>query len=256
MNSESPSLRDRYNSFIERHEVAWELFVVAIVVAWIAIGFVDESSSTSAAVEAVLTLILAAECFTRLAASYDRGAYFRGHLIDLIALVPLPQVRGIRLIRLLRLLRLVRAFSGVYRALVGVERFATNRQLIWLFTSWLGVAFICSTALYLAEVDINPNIDEPVDALWWGIVTLTTVGYGDVYPVTNEGRLAAAGLMILGITLFAAITATITSRFILDEPHSGRDVPDLLRQVAALNDEGVLTDAEYEAKKAELLERM
>jgi voltage-gated potassium channel len=49
-------------------------------------------------------------------------------------------------------------------------------------------------------------VSSPLDALWWGVVTLTTVGYGDVYPVTPEGRLAAAILMLLGIGLFGLIT--------------------------------------------------
>ena len=192
---ESLPIRDRYTAFIARHDVAWELAVAAVVVAWVVIGFVGEGYDAAPFVEAVLTILLAAEFFTRFAASRDRRAYFKGHWIDAVALVPIPAIRGLRLIRLLRLLRLIRAFSGVYRALVSVERFATDRQLIWLFTSWLAVAFICATALYLAEEGINPAINEPMDALWWGIVTLTTVGYGDVFPITNEGRIAAAALI-------------------------------------------------------------
>lgn len=144
-------IRDRYTAFIARHDVAWEIAIAVIVVAWIAIGFIGEGSDVTSVVETVLTLVLATEFVTRFAASRDRRAYFRGHWIDAVALIPYPQVRGIRLIRMLRLLRLIRAFSGVYRALVSVERFATDRRLIWLFTSWLAVAFICATALYFAE---------------------------------------------------------------------------------------------------------
>jgi hypothetical protein len=136
-------------------------------------------------------------------------------------------------------------------------RFAGNRQLIWLFMTWLGVAFICATALYLAEEGVNPNMSEPVDALWWGVVTLTTVGYGDIYPVTLEGRIAAGALMILGITLFAAITATITSRILAEEGTASEDgSTGLLRQLALLHADGVLTDEELSAKKAEVLARL
>lgn len=94
-----------------------------------------------------------------------------------------------------------------------------------------------------------------MDALWWGVVTLTTVGYGDVFPVTPEGRLAAGALMILGITLFAAITATITSRLVAGESAAADDPTELLRRLAALRADGILTDAEYESKKAEVLAR-
>jgi voltage-gated potassium channel len=57
---------------------------------------------------------------------------------------------------------------------------------------------LTSVALYVAENAINQAIDSSFDALWWGVTTLTTVGYGDVVPVTPEGRVAAAVLMFLG----------------------------------------------------------
>jgi voltage-gated potassium channel len=155
------------------------------------------------------------------------------------------------------LLRLVRTFAGVYRALTDIERLARHRNLLWLFLAWLGVALISSTALYLAEAGSNPNIHDPLDALWWGIVTLTSVGYGDITPVTPEGRLAGAVLMILGVTLFAAITGTITSYIVVTETSGPSiSIPEQIRQLAALRDDGVLSDEEFEAKKAELLSKM
>ena len=78
-------------------------------------------------------------------------------------------------------------------------------------------------------------------------MTLTTVGYGDVYPVTAEGRIAASVLMILGIGLFSAITATITS-FMLTGGHEVTPMT-RLRLLAELHREGLLTDAEYDAKR-------
>jgi voltage-gated potassium channel len=241
------SIRDRYNAFIVRHEVAWELAMAAVAIVWVALGFVDDVTGAVPVVEGLLTTILMAEFGTRLAATRDRRTYVRNHWIDAVALVPLPLFRGLRVFRLLRLLRLVRAFAGIYRALVHVEEFASHRQLVWLVVTWLGVAVICSSLLYLAEVGANPLINEPFDAAWWGVVTLTTVGYGDIFPVTQEGRIAAGALMFLGITLFAAITGTITSRFVLRGTESANDdVPDLLRQLSALRDEEVLTEDECE----------
>ncbi len=153
----------------------------------------------------------------------------------------------------------MRAFAGFYRVLTHYERLARHGRLVGLFVAWLAVAVISATALYIAEAGINENIETPLDALWWGVVTLTTVGYGDVFPVTPEGRLAGAALMIVGITLFAAITGTITS-FLVTEQASEQaaqpDIPTLLRGLASLRDEGVLTEQEFESKKRELLERM
>jgi voltage-gated potassium channel len=256
-------MRDRYNAFISTHEVAWELVMAALAVAFIVVGFLAENEEADAAgqylvAEWLLTGILAAEFVTRLAASRDRRAYLRGHWIDAVALV--PTVRGVRLVRLLRLLRLVRVFASVYRALSSIERLAGHRKLIWLFCAWLGVALICAATLFVAERDVNPAITSPFDAIWWGVVTLTTVGYGDIYPVTPEGRFAAAALMILGITLFAAITGNITSFLVSTERRDAAsaqaDIPDRIRQLGRLRDEGLITQVEFEEKKADLLARM
>jgi voltage-gated potassium channel len=252
-----PALRDRYNAFIKRNEVAWELVMGAITIAWVVVSFAfEEQSETPAMVafDVVAWLVLGGEFVSRLWASHDRSAYMRSHWIDAIALI--PAARPLRLFRLFRLIRLVRAFAGIYRALTSFERLASNRQLIGLFMAWGAVAFICSTALFLAESGVNEDLADPVDALWWGIVTLTTVGYGDVIPVTLEGRIAAAGLMIIGITLFAAITGTITSALIASRDGGRRTAADRLRDLAQLRDEGLVSDDEYAAKRPKLVEEL
>ena len=248
-------MRDRYLAFIARHEVAWELTFAGLAVAYVLVGFTDETPAVQVT-ESALTLAFAAEFATRIAASYDRRAYLRGHWIDLVALI--PTVRGFRLARLLRLLRLVRAFAGVYRLLDHVSALARHRGLAWLFVAWGAVMVICSLALYAAENGVNSAVESPLDALWWGIVTLTTVGYGDVVPETPEGRLAAAALMLLGIGLFSAITATVTS-FLLESGHrddGGASPAERLRRLAALADEGLIDAEEYAAKRAAVVDKL
>lgn len=251
------TLRRRYNDFIARHEVAWELTMAVLAIAFVIVGFaVDAADAASRpaleAADTALTVVFVAEFASRFLAAFDRRAYLRGHWIDLIALIPV--VRGVRVLRLLRLLRLIRAFAGVYRALLHVERMARHRGLAWLFVTWLAVMVVCSIFLYAAENGVNEAIASPLDALWWGIVTLTTVGYGDVYPVTPEGRIAASVLMLLGIGLFSAITATVTS-FMLSE-EGGESSADRLRALAELHRDGLLTAEEFAAKRAEVVERL
>lgn len=205
-----------------------------------------------AALDVALTIVFVAEFTTRLAAASSRRAYLRGHWIDAIALVPSG---NLRILRLVRLLRLVRAFSGVFRALSSIERFAAHRGLLALFVAWLGVAVISAAAFYLAEIGENEHVQSPIDALWWAIVTLTTVGYGDVFPVTPEGRLAGSALMIVGITLWAAITGTITSLLISSQA-AAVGIPEQIRQLHELRRDDLLTDQEFDSKKAELLARM
>ena len=114
---------------------------------------------------------------------------------------------------------------------------------------------LCSAWMYIAEHGITKAVDNPFDALWWGVVTLTTVGYGDVTPVTTEGRLAAMALMLLGIGLFGAITATITSYLLSRDSHHGPDtsLAGELERLAVLHEGWALTDEEFEAAKRRIL---
>jgi voltage-gated potassium channel len=249
-------VRDRYLEFIAEHDSAWELAMAALAIAFVVTGFLEEEPGAPEAygvIDLALTAVFVLEFASRLLASHDRAGYLRGHWVDAIAIV--PTVRGVRVLRLLRLLRMVRAFAGLYRFVSHLDRLTHHRGLAWLVAAWLGVMVICSVALYVAENGINAAVNSPQDAIWWGIVTLTTVGYGDVYPVTPEGRLAATVLMLLGIGLFSGITATITS-FLISTADTAKSPIELLGELDRLRDSGILTEAEFEAKKSELLARI
>ena len=246
------SLRDRYNAFIARHEVAWELSFAMLALAFVATGFI-EGVPWLLWVDAAMTAIFVAEFTTRLAASYDRRSYLRGHWVDAFALI--PAFRGFRLLRLLRLLRLVRFFAGIYRAMGQFERVARNRGLLLLVMVWLGVVVITSMAFFAAEVEQNAKVTSPLDALWWGVVTLTTVGYGDILPITPEGRIAAIVLMVLGIGLFSAITAVVTSALI-GGGTTREDPVARLERLDTLRASGRLSQPEYDAKRAQILEEL
>ena len=254
-------MRERFNEVIERHEVAWELGMAFLAIVYVGIGFALDDPNvavnpTVALIEPILTVVFALEFVSRFAASYDRPGYLRGHWIDLVAL--LPATRGLRIARLLRLLRLVRAFAGIHRAVGQVETFARHRGLVTLVVAWTGVTVICCMALFVVERDVNPAIGSPYDAFWWGVTTLSTVGYGDLYPVTAEGRLAASALMILGIGLLTAITALATSFLISQhgDAAAATDPITLIERLAALSRDGAITPEEFETKRTELLGRL
>ncbi|MBF6604473.1 MAG: hypothetical protein IVW53_02695 [Chloroflexi bacterium] len=118
------TVRDRYNTLVERHEIAWELAMGGLALVWVALGFlVDQIGSgirpELEAIELLVTGVFIAEFVSRIVCAHDRLQYLRGHWIDAVALV--PPVRAFRLLRLLRLLRLVRAFAGFYRAAMHVR---------------------------------------------------------------------------------------------------------------------------------------
>ncbi len=252
--------RDAFNAWFVTHEVAWELAMAALAIVYVALGFIVDDIQQAAAdrpeinaAELVLTGLFVLEFGSRILAARSRLDYLKGHWIDVIALA--PPIRIARPLRLLRLLRLVRAFAGIYRAGLHLNGLARHKGFAWLLLAWLGVMALCSAWMYIAEHGINKAVDNPFDALWWGVVTLTTVGYGDVTPVTTEGRLAAMALMLLGIGLFGAITATITSYLLSRDSHHGPDtsLAGELERLAVLHEGWALTDEEFEAAKRRIL---
>jgi voltage-gated potassium channel len=251
----STTVRERYRAFVARHEVAWELSFAALAVVFVAMAFVpiepgSAQESVVLSLEWLITGVFIAEFSTRLWAAESRRAYVRGHWIDLVSCI--PPTRWLRWFRLFRLLRLVRAFAGVGRALTSLDRMRRHKGLVWLVVAWIGVMVLCAVGMFISENGTNPAIHDPIDALWWGLTTMTTVGYGDVYPVTPEGRFAAAVLMILGIGLYSLITATVTS-FLLSDDRSAADIASQLERLAALHVTGAVNDDEYTAAKAAVI---
>jgi voltage-gated potassium channel len=80
------------------------------------------------------------------------------------------------------------------------------------------LVIFCAIGILQVEKDPNSNIKTAEDAIWWAYVTITTVGYGDKFPVTTEGRIIAAILMTAGVGLFGTFTAYIASKFVSTEP--------------------------------------
>jgi voltage-gated potassium channel len=250
-------MRDAFNTFVDRHEIAWELAMGFLAIVYVAVGFAqDDAAATPSpalfALETTLTAIFVAEFVVRFGASRDRRAYLRGHWIDLVALIPVA--RGLRIARLLRVLRLVRFFAGTYRAVVRAERMRGAEGIALVVVAWGAVTLISCIALYAVESDINPSLRSPLDALWWGLTTISTVGYGDVTPVTPEGRLVAGVLMLFGIGLFGAITAIVTNTLLsASRSTPAEDLVSQLERLVALRWSADLSPEQFETAKARLL---
>ena len=119
------------------------------------------------------------------------------------------------LLPFLRPLRLLRVIS--FGSLV-IQKVAVGRQFaitIKVIITSIFVAYISAVQITIIERDIDgSNIKNFGDGLWWAITTVTTVGYGDRFPTTTEGRFLAVGLMIMGISLMGVITASVASWFV------------------------------------------
>ncbi|MCF6735995.1 potassium channel family protein [Blastococcus sp. KM273129] len=138
----------------------------------------------------------------RLWLSDHRSRFVRSHPFDL-AVIVLPLLRPLRLLRLVTLLSALNRHAG--SSLRG-------RVAVYVVGGTALLMFVAALAVLDAERGRpEGNIDTFGDALWWSFATVTTVGYGDRFPVTTQGRAVAAGLMLTGIALLGVITATFAS---------------------------------------------
>lgn len=139
---------------------------------------------------------------TRIALADERRDYVQRHWYD-VALIVLPVLRPLRLLRLLALARILnRSAAG---SLVG-------RVTAYVVGTAATAMALGAIAMLDAEREAEgANITSFGDALWWSSTTVTTVGYGDSYPVTTEGRVIAVALMIVGIAMVGAITASVAA---------------------------------------------
>lgn len=167
-------------------------------------------------------------------------------IIDLVAVLPfyLPMLIAVdlRFVRALRLFRIFRLFKfGRYsqslRSIAGMLRAKKEELFITGFTIFI-MLLVASSVMYYAEHEVQPEAFSSIPAaMWWGVASLTTVGYGDIYPVTAIGKLFAGVIAVLGIGLFALPAGIIASGFIEEFqkmrgkcsicPHCGRSFQEL-----------------------------
>ncbi|MDX6264299.1 MAG: voltage-gated potassium channel, partial [Kribbellaceae bacterium] len=140
----------------------------------------------------------------RLTLASAKRRFVRTHLLDLVVLV-LP------LLRPLRALRVVTALARLNRTSVSVR----GRTTAYVVGAVILLGFVSALAVLDAERDTaGANITSFADAIWWAATTITTVGYGDQFPTTAEGRFVGVGLMVGGIALAGTITAALASWFV------------------------------------------
>jgi voltage-gated potassium channel len=135
----------------------------------------------------------------------DKKKYLKKHPLE-IAAVLLPFLRPLRVMRVI-------SFGGL-----AIQKVAIGRQFaitIKVLLASIFVAYISAIQITIAERTVDgSNIKNFGDGLWWAITTVTTVGYGDRYPTTTEGRFIAIALMIMGISLMGVITASVAAWFV------------------------------------------
>lgn len=154
---------------------------------------------------AAVWIAFAVDYVVCLALAERRRRWFVRHLHEL-AIVVLPFLRPLRLLRLVTVVTVLQRAAGwAFR----------GRVTLYVVASATLLVLVAGLAVLDAEQNADgANITTFADAIWWAFVTITTVGYGDFYPVTGAGRLIAVGLMIAGIALIGSVTATFASWFV------------------------------------------
>lgn len=164
----------------------------------------DRIKALSSGLQLVLWGLFVADFLVRIAMSGRPVRYLWSHPLDVLTII-LPAARA---------LRALRVFAAIRVLLTRGSRMDVGKLWGALAVAVATLAFIGALVVLEAErFDPSATIVTFPDALWWSIVTLTTVGYGDEYPVTATGQIAAAMMMIIGIGLLGTVTATVAAWF-------------------------------------------
>jgi len=203
---------------------------------------------------ALFSVIFVVDFLYRIFTAPSAGAYFFRHFgwADLLASVPLAQFKVLRVFRLIRVYRLLRdvGIRTVGRALIK-DRAGSSLYTLLLMGIFV-LEFGSLTILGVEQGARGANITTAGDALWWGYVTATTVGYGDQYPVTRGGRLTGLVMLTVGVALFATFSGFLASTFLSPERKKPAETPPDLAELQALLAQQEETTAQIRAKLEQL----
>lgn len=182
--------------------------ITMILLALISVSFIWVENESFQIIDQLVWLIFVVDYAVRLIRADHKLTFVKQNPFDLIAIIPLDSI--FRLGRLARLFRILRAITLIVRyGKPFFELLKTNGlHRVVSFTCIL--IFVSSIPI----VYVEPSIETFEDAVWWSVVTATTVGYGDYSPETGIGRAIAVVLMILGIGLIGMVTSSLSSYFV------------------------------------------
>ena len=217
-----------------RAAVEWSLFFLALLlVPLILIQVTSTDPETLAAVEianALIWVAFAADLIFLARQASSVGAFLRERWLEIaIVLLSPPFILPAEAasVRLLRLLRLVRLVAVLGRLRKGSGRALGRQGLVYIAVLAALFVFVGGVGIHELEPERAPTVWE---GIWWAIVTLTTVGYGDISPSTFEGRALAAFLMVSGLAVVGALAGSIGALFL-----GGEDGPsDTAQQLDAV----------------------
>ena len=196
--------------------VILSIYVISALLIDAFVRLPPEMSKLLHEIDYVICVIFFIDFLHRFFTAKSKLKYMKWGWIDLISSIPVMDVfLAGRMFRVIQLLRVLRAFRSIR---IIFEYFFKNK-IKGAFTSaaLVGILMVIFCAIGILGVERDApggNIKTAEDALWWSFVTINTVGYGDLYPVTTAGRIIAAALMTVGVALFGTFTAYVASWFV------------------------------------------
>jgi voltage-gated potassium channel len=205
-----------------------------------------EVSRTVQVGDTVVCALLFADFLYRFQKAGSKREFMRMGWIDLIACIPnVDFLRAGRLVRILRIIRLFRGLRAGYRV---VELFRENRTksaLVSALTVMILMIAFSSAAILIAEDEPESNIKTAEDAIWWSVTTITTVGYGDRYPLSMEGRIIAMVLMFSGVGLFGILSGFVASLLVGKKTEAeNSELKEVLQRLRVIEEKLERRDAE------------
>jgi len=212
---------DNHVDWLHLLVILLSVYVLVVLVVDTVVKLPTETARLLTFIDDIICVFFLFEFCLRFYQARSKWGFMKWGWIDLISSIPaLPFLRAGRALRLVRLLRIMRAFRSTKHLI----RYVFESRVKGTFTVVSIIAglmiLFSSIAILQVEDQPNSNIKSAEDALWWSYVTITTVGYGDKYPVTTEGRLIAAVLMTVGVGLFGTFTGFLASWFVAERKKS------------------------------------
>lgn len=183
-----------------------------------------------------LTIVFLFDFLMRFFTAESKTAYFLRQFgwADLLASIPLPQFKLLRIFRIVRAGRLMRKDGTKKMVHVYMDNRAQSAFLTLILLIFLVLEFGSLTIVFVETQSPASNIKTAADGLWYTFVTITTVGYGDYYPVTNTGRLLGMIIMVAGVGLFGTFTGYLSNIFLT--PKKERHMSDLVPETGSPDD--------------------
>jgi voltage-gated potassium channel len=229
----------------ELYMLALSLFSLGILAADILLPLGDSAHQVLTVTDTVLCGLFLLDFGRNLWRAPDRLRYLiRGGWLDLASSIPtIDWLRIGRLSRIARIVRLLRAMRSARTIGTIISRHRKESVLLAAAVVCFVLMVFASLAILQFETDPESNIRSGGDAVWWAFATITTVGYGDRYPVTLEGRFVASILMAAGVGLFGILSGLVASWFLSGTEEEKDDrIDHLVREIAGLREEMRLRD--------------